>query len=367
MSRQPKSRKRSTRSPFDARLTLCIGSGGVGKTTTAAALGVAAARRGSRCALITVDPARRLRSALGLGDLDATPQRLEVGASGVGDLFAMALDTKRTFDELIDRVAPSPAIAASILRNPLYDTLSNELGGSTEYMAMEKLYELMQGGYDQIIVDTPPGAHAEALLSAPSRIAALVNSGAAGILKTPANILSGNRVTRAAMQALLQALEGWVGRGLVRNLSDFAASFEPLLSGFAERAATIEATLRDGDTSIILVTTLAPRTILAGVALCNDFRDNGLTVQGVIANQVQASITARRSQRLRCAPELREKLVVNFQRTEERARRDAKTMAGVRAEIAPILATVPRLATPVSSLDQLIELARILGEEAAFD
>src|SRR6476661_4616754 len=138
------------------RLVVCVGAGGVGKTTTAAALAMAAALRGRTTAVITVDPSRRLKDALGVDALSGEPHPVPIEA-GAAPLDALALDTKRTFDRLIARVAPSPVIAERILANRLYQELSSELGGSTEYMAMETLHELLQEPrYELIIVDTPP-------------------------------------------------------------------------------------------------------------------------------------------------------------------------------------------------------------------
>ncbi len=351
-------RKKSRKPLLRHRLALCMGSGGVGKTSTAAALAYAGALAGQRCALITVDPARRLRSALGLDDLSAEPTRIDIQADG--ELHAMALDTKRAFDGLIARVSPSPDLTSRILANPLYRELSNELGGSTEYMAMEKLHELLACDYDLLVVDTPPSAHARDLLGAPRRIADLVDSGAASVLRAPASILTGNRIANATLSAVLRALELWVGKGLVGNLSDFASAFEPLLAGFRQRADDVQATLRDRGTAALLVTTPDPSAIRVAEELHRELRSQDLRVAGIIANQVHQVGRMSKQQHLRCSPALREKLWENHEEYARRARRDRKALRAIERDLAPVVATIPRLEDPIASLDQLAEMAEAL-------
>jgi len=156
------------------RLVLCVGSGGVGKTTTAAALAVGAARRGRRTAVLTVDPAQRLRDALGLGDLDGRPRRVPL-AGEHARLDAMLLDVKRTFDELVVGLASTPEQARRVLDNRIYQNLSGTLAGSAEYMAVETVLRLAEtGDYDLLIVDTPPARHAVDFLDAPRRLLRLL-------------------------------------------------------------------------------------------------------------------------------------------------------------------------------------------------
>lgn len=353
-------RSQRTRAIFDGRLVLCMGSGGVGKTSTAAALACAAAAGGRRCALITVDPARRLRTALGLAELTAEPTRIPLDVPG--ELYAMALDTKHVFDELISRAAPTPEIAARILANPLYRELSNELGGSTEYMAMEKLHDLLARGYDLVVVDTPPGAHARDLLAAPARIATLIDSGAAAVLRAPASILRGSRIANAALATILAGLERWIGKGLVRNLSDFASAFEPLLAGFRERADDVQHVLRDRGTAVVLVTTAEAAAVAITGEMAEELRANEMRVAGIIANQVH-TVARHRGAPLRCAPALRERLEANYDSYATRARRDAAILRRAAADIAPILATIPRFEEPVASLPQLLAMAQILSKQ----
>ncbi len=340
------------------RLVLCMGSGGVGKTSAAAALAYAAALDGRRCGLITVDPARRLRSALGLEDLSPEPTRIEIDAPG--ELHAMALDTKRVFDDLIERAAPSPDIASRILANPLYQELSNELGGSTEYMAMEKLHEILADDYDLIVVDTPPSAHAGDLLGAPVRITDLIDSGAAAVLRSPASILRGNRLASATVGAALKILERWIGTSLVGNLADFAGAFEPLLAGFRQRADDVQLILRDKKTAAVIVTTPETPAIRTASELYADLCSNRLRVAGIVANQVNRALPLRKNHHLRCSPALRESLIENHEDYRQRARRDRKALREIERDIAPVIANIPRLEQPISSLEHLATMARIL-------
>ena len=179
----------------------------------AAALGVAGALRRRRTAVITVDPAQRLKDTLGLERLSTQPHAVPLGRAN-GHLDALAIDTKRTFDALIARVAPSVEIANRIFANRLYQELSNELGGSTEYMAMEKLHELLHHEpYELVVVDTPPSTHARDLLTAPLRLLDLLASSAVRILKAPTSLLSGSEsgFARVTLRAILKALQRWTG------------------------------------------------------------------------------------------------------------------------------------------------------------
>lgn len=270
----------------DKRLIVTVGCGGVGKTTTSAALALAAARAGRRTAVITVDPARRLKDALGLEDLSIDPHPVHV--DGVR-FDALALDAKRTFDALVRRLAPSRAAAERIFANRIYNEVSNELAGSAEYMAMEKLHELVHtGDYDLVIVDTPPSANARDLLAAPNRLVNLLASKAIGLLQAPTSLLSftDNALGKATLAALLKALQRWTGMQLLDDLADFVTGFEGMIEGFRQRADEIQALLRSDATSFVLVTSTEASTIATTVAFHRDLVTDAFPVAGVIANRV---------------------------------------------------------------------------------
>jgi anion-transporting ArsA/GET3 family ATPase len=346
------------------RLVICVGPGGVGKTTTAAALAIAAALRGRATAVITVDPSRRLQDALGLGALSTEPRSVALG-DGAAPLDALALDTKRTFDRLIARVAPSPAVAERILANRLYQELSCELGGSTEYMAMEKLHELLElRRYDLIVVDTPPSGDVRELLAAPGRMTELLASQAVDFLKAPASIITGNEsgLMRMTLGAVIKALERWTGMTLLHELSDFVAGFEHLIEGFRARAHAIEQALRAADTSFAIVTTPEPKTVASTLAFDRELRADGFAVAGIIANRTYDFPPLARSAGARVPAALREKLIANYADFAALSARDRAALDALQAQASvPLLAVLPVLEEAPTSLQGLRRIAALLG------
>jgi len=345
------------------QLVVCVGSGGVGKTTTAAALAVAGARARRRTAVITVDPARRLKDSLGLTDLSGQPRRLRLPGTRAA-VDALELDTKHTFDALIARVAPSEEIARRILTNRLYQELSNGLGGSAEYMAMEKLHELLSAdAYQLVVVDTPPGARARDLLSAPVRLSALLASSAVTILKAPASILSGPEagLTRTTLRVILRALERWTGVQVLADLSSFAGDFEHLVDGFRSRAGDIERALREPSASFILVTTPEPETVDATIELHRDLREARFPVAGIVANRVHRFPDLPDDAGKRMPKSLLPKLLANYADFAALSRRDRVELARLADRTAlPLLAVLPVLERPPSSIQGLLYFAALL-------
>ena len=352
------------------RLVLCVGSGGVGKTTTAAALAVGAARRGRRTAVLTVDPAQRLRDALGLGDLDGRPRRVPL-PGGHARLDAMLLDVKRTFDELISGLASTPEQARRVLDNRLYQNLSGTLAGSAEYMAVETVLRLAEtGNYDLLIVDTPPARHAVDFLDAPRRLLRLLDSRAFAILKDPTSILpgAGSRLAQYVLGGVLRGLERFTGIGLVREIGDFVRVIEDLTGALRVRVAEVEALLKSDVTSILLVTAPEPRLTGETEELARALADVQLRVHGVIVNRVlpravydadpagpPAGVTGALAARLaRAAADLRTLA----------ARQEATLAPLLEIAAAPLLGQVPMLATPPASLIDLEAVATCLLPEA---
>ena len=233
------------------RVVVCCGAGGVGKTTTAAALGLRAAERGRRVVVITVDPARRLAQSLGLASLDNSPRRIELPEDVSGELHAMMLDMKRTFDEVV-REHADPERARQILANPFYQTLSTSFSGTQEYMAMEKLGQLRQSGeWDLIVVDTPPSRSALDFLDAPERLGRFLDGRLIRFL-SPAG--SGAfRLLGAGMNMVGSAVGKIVGAQFLSDLRSFVAAFDTVFGGFQERAERTYRLLRAPGTAFVVV------------------------------------------------------------------------------------------------------------------
>src|SRR5271165_612916 len=233
---------------------VCCGSGGAGKTTISAAIGLAGAEEGRKTCVVTIDPARRLADALGLETLDNTPRLIRGAWSG--ELSAVMLDAKSTFDDLIARYSESPEQADRILQNRLYRNLTSALSGTQEYMAMEKLYELhSEGGYDLVVVDTPPARHALDFVDAPRRLYSFLENRVFRLILTPTRAYM--KAMTIAAQAVLRTISRVAGSEIVEDAIAFFRAFEGMEEGFRERARRVEGLLSDPGTSFVLV--VAPR------------------------------------------------------------------------------------------------------------
>jgi anion-transporting ArsA/GET3 family ATPase len=354
------------------RLLVCVGSGGVGKTTTAAALGIAGATRGRDTAVLTIDPARRLRDALGITTLDGEPHRVPLGRRAPdGSLEAMVLDTKRTFDDLIQRYAPTEAAAERVLTNRIYASVSTALAGSQEYMAMERLHALAGSGrYDLLVVDTPPTQHALDFLEAPERLTALLTSRAAAILQNPSLILAreGSRLAQAALTAVLRGLERFTGFELLRDVAEFVGGLEDFSAGFQERAEAVARFLREPATSFVLVTMPEPARIAETLAFHRELSRAGLPFAGFVVNRVlpPALLGHPPFPDVERAAEDDRGL---GRKLAELQRRYAAMVRGERSEIDRLRAAapdafvveVPLVTDEPSSLSRLVALSRALG------
>jgi len=349
------------------RIVVCVGSGGVGKTTTAAALAVEAARRGRRTAVLTVDPAQRLKDALGLGALGDEPRRVPLGR-GV-HLDAFLLDVKRTFDELVRGLAATPEQARAVLENRLYQNLSSTLAGSAEYMAVERVYRLAEeGGYDLLVVDTPPAQHAVDFLDAPRRLVALLDSRAFAILKDPTTILpaGGARLAHLLLSAVLRGLERFTGIGLVREIGEFIGAIEALTGALRTRIAAVGALLRSADTQLLLVTAPEPRLVFETEALASALAAIGLAITGIIVNRALPravfGTAAAEPPALEGVPAaLAGRLRRGYADLRLLAARQEATLEPLVARAgAPVVAEVPILPTDPGSLADLTTIGRHL-------
>ncbi len=254
------------------RVLITVGAGGVGKTTTAAAIGVAAARRGKRVLCLTIDPAKRLAESLGITSMRTEAVQVDLAlfaSAGIevkagGSLTAMMLDTKRTFDELVVRYSSTPEKAARLLSNKLYKYVSTSLAGTQEYMAMEKLVAVKDDArYDLIVLDTPPTANALDFLDAPQRlIDALDSSTMKWFVQAfeSGGSFSLNLVARSAA-LILRTIGRITGGGFLEAMAEFIGELNELFGGFKERAARVEEALRGDDVAFVLVTSASPPSL----------------------------------------------------------------------------------------------------------
>jgi anion-transporting ArsA/GET3 family ATPase len=277
------------------RIAVCVGPGGVGKTTVAAALALGRALDGARALVCTIDPARRLANALGLSTLGNVESRVpdhkfaEAGLRPKGALFAMMLDVKRTWDDLVTRHAPEPARRERILRNRLYQQMSSALAGSQEYMAMEKLYELATDrDYDVIVLDTPPTAHALDFLEAPDRILDFLGNETARALLAPAAAAGklGLRLAQLGGGYIAKTLARFTGQAVLSDLGEFLQGFHGMYEGFKERAAAVHALLSTPEVGFVLVTTPNPVAIGEVLAFHERLHAESMPIAGVVANRL---------------------------------------------------------------------------------
>ena len=284
-------------SEFDAiverrRVVICCGTGGVGKTTTAAVLALEGARRGRNSVVVTIDPAKRLANALGLDALSDTASAIDRerwnpagDAEPGGRLSALMLDTKSTFDRLVTRNASDDEQARRILENTFYRNISGALSGTQEYMAMEKLHELHdEGGYDLIVVDTPPSRHALDFLDAPKRLIRLLDNRIFRLLMMPTRAYL--RIASVAVQTFLRTVARVVGSEVIDDIVAFFRAFEGMEEGFRERAAAVGVLLADPDTCFVLVTSPRRDAVDEAHFFAEKITEHGIRVDALIVNRV---------------------------------------------------------------------------------
>ncbi|ARF79643.1 ATPase [Kitasatospora aureofaciens] len=282
------------------RIIVCCGSGGVGKTTTAAAIGLRAAERGRKVVVLTIDPARRLAQSMGLTELDNTP-RVVKGVTGNGELQAMMLDMKRTFDEVVLAHA-EPERARAIMENPFYQSLSAGFAGTQEYMAMEKLGQLRAAEeWDLIVVDTPPSRSALDFLDAPNRLGSFLDGRVIRILTAPAKVggRSAMRFLNAGMGLLTGTLGKIFGAQLLTDVQTFVSATDSMFGGFRERADRTYQLLKAPGTAFLVVAAPERDALREAAYFVDRLAADRMPLAGLVLNRVHSTgapqLTAERA------------------------------------------------------------------------
>ncbi len=283
---------------YQPEIIVCVGTGGVGKTTISSAIGMTAALKGKKTLVMTIDPAKRLAQSMGIKELKNTPTPVPLKALDNceqrmnGSLDAMVLETRTTFNNLIKRYSSSPHKADTILNNSYYQYVSGELAGSEDYMAMEKLYEIKKEyDYDLIVVDTPPARHAINFLTAPNRLTQLISSGVLKWLIRPSTSVSmfGLNILNRAPQKIVKLLKSYVGLEIVEELTNFFSEFDELYSGFKSRAKEVHALLSSEKVQFYMVTAPTQDAIEEAIYFYSIMKDYDINFAGFIVNKVHTA------------------------------------------------------------------------------
>ena len=351
----------------EATILVCCGSGGVGKTTVAAAIALQAALDGRRAVVVTIDPAKRLADALGLGHggLTNEPTRIDGVGQGGGELWAMMLDTRTTFDSLVNRHARDGEQASRILDNRFYRNIAGALSGTQEYMAAEKLYELHgDDRFDLVVIDTPPTRNALDFLDAPGRLIRFLDHRLYRILMTPTRV--GLRVMNVAAQVFLRTVSRLVGGEVIADVIAFFQAFDGMEAGFRDRAEAVMGLLGADTTRYVLVASPRNDTIVEAMFFGDKLAASGLSVAGVVVNRLHptfgkgsATTAAGRARKARTAgDEASAELWENLAELRRVAEREAEALDPLRAHVgdAPI-ARVPLQSTDVHDVDGLRAIA----------
>ncbi len=352
------------------RLVICLGPGGVGKTTLSAALAMRGAIEGRAVDVMTVDPAPRLLDALGLDPRGRGPQQVALNGvaekTGTGSgarLRAMKLDPKATFDALVARYARSAAARDAILANRIYRNLSGALSGVADYMAMEKLLELHDDPTgDLIVLDTPPAHEALDFLDAPRRLLELLNSRALTLLGASRGALRpGLSLVDFAARAVLAAFDRITGLHLLSDVQAFVRSFDGMYEGFAERARRANAILRDAGTVVVVVTTAESERVAEARHFVESLEAAGLEIDAMIVNRMTPAMPALAElERAGIAPGLKRKLKRNWHDFAALKRRESISLEALRALLpaGAELIAAPDLGREPRDLSDLAQLAR---------
>jgi anion-transporting ArsA/GET3 family ATPase len=358
-------------------VVVCAGSGGVGKTTTSAALALGLAAQGKRVAVVTIDPARRLADALGVAELGNEPVPVDparLAGHGIeveGELWAMMLDAKRTFDELIGRLAPDERTRDEVLENRIYQQLSSAVAGSQEFTAVAKLYDLHRSGrFDVLVLDTPPSRNALDFLDAPDRLTHFFEGRALRVFLAPTGLAA--RVVGRGTSVVFTLLRRLTGVDLLEDLGVFFRALGGLIDGFRERAEGVKALLADPTTTFLIVTSPEREPVEEAIFFHDKLREARMAFGGLVVNRVHELHGADGRAPEEVAAELEEalgaKLAAKVAKTYAEAlvlaQRDAAAIDHLReqtGEDEPVI--VPQLGGDVHDVDGLVRVyAHLFGE-----
>ncbi len=349
----------------DQEIVVCCGPGGVGKTTVAASLALECARRGRRACVVTIDPARRLANALGLSEVGDEPSRIE--GDWPGELWALMLDTKSTFDSLVTRHAATPEQAETILHNRLYRNISGVLSGTHEYMAMEKLYELHEQGrvaessdhdaprFDLVVVDTPPTRNALDFVDAPRRLTHLLDNRIFRMVMVPTRAYL--RAVSMASQVFLRTMSKVVGAEVVSDVVAFFQAFEGMEEGFRQRAQEVHDLITSDATAFVIVASPARDAVREAAFFADKLAETGIPISALVVNRVHPRFGQSGSED-GCAPDeavaALAPFYANLAEFRDIAGREESHFATLAARVTPApVARVPFLPADVHDLEGL--------------
>ena len=368
----------------DRGICICAGSGGVGKTTTSAAIALGMVDRGLKVCVLTIDPAKRLADSLGLEELGNEASKVDPkllaanGVNGDGELWAMMLDAKETFDNLVARHAEDAEARDRVLGNPIYQQISGALAGSQEYMAMEKLFELhSEGRFDLLVLDTPPSRNALDFLDAPTRMTTFIEGRSLQLFIKPTGFAA--RVATRGTGVVLSILKRIIGFDLLADLSEFFTAFSGMIDGFQDRAHRVNTLLRDDETAFVIVCGPQAEPIEEAVFFHSKLLEADMNFAGAVVNRVRYRLGTKvpklGSMRERIEaevgdPDLAERAARNLIEYDVLARRDAENvqLLSERLDGEPVI-RIPYLDTDVHDVAGLCEINRFLftDEETRVD
>jgi anion-transporting ArsA/GET3 family ATPase len=360
----------------ETHVIVCCGSGGVGKTTTAAAIAVRAAERGRKTVVLTIDPARRLAQSLGLRELGNTPRSVEVdGFEPAGELSAMMLDMRRTFDDMVLAHAGEER-AKEVLANPFYKTISTSFSGTSEYMAMEKLGQLAaEGRWDLIVVDTPPSRSALDFLDAPQRMSTALDGRMIKLLTGPARAggWGVRKVVGAGFMLFARAVSTIVGGQLLADASAFVQAFDGMFGGFRERARKTYELLRSGGTAFLVIASPEPDALREASYFVERLSSESMPLSGLVVNRTHPVLAALSGPSAQAAADKLEKsgdaplaaavLRLHADRVAVAEREGRLVARFTKAHSTVPVVRVPAMPADVHDLDGL----RVIGELLAGD